>query len=115
MAIRKVAVQIGSGGTVTPWIAAKDIGDGGTLSIVGVATPGTVDAVALSIEFSLDGSTALAVTNEAGTAQSIVQAANTYVSLQPANYPVVPAFFRLKAASAVAAARNYTVVLRDIT
>jgi len=114
MAIRKVGVQIGSGGTASDWVSAKEIADNGTLCIVGIATPATVDAVALSFEFSMDGTNELAITDYAGVAQSITQAADTYITLSPVNYPVVPAFFRLKAASAVAAARSYTIVLRDV-
>ena len=113
MAIRKVIAEIGSGGTSSRWIPASEVADNGTLCIVGIATPGTVDAVALAIEFSMDGSTALAVTSSDGTAQSITQAANKYITLAPSTYPVIPAFFRLTAAGAVAAARSYTIVMRD--
>lgn len=114
MSIRKVPVTIRNGGTSSDWISAESISDNGTLAIVGIATPGTVDAVALSIDFSLDGATALPITDSAGAAVTITQAANKYITLAPASYPVIPGFFRLTAAGAVAADRNYKVVCRDI-
>lgn len=114
MSIRKVPVTIRSGGTSSDWISADSVSDNGTAAIVGIATPGTVDAVALSIDFSLNQTTALPITDSAGAAVTITQAANKYITLAPASYPVIPAYFRLTAASAVAADRNYTVILRDI-
>ena len=114
MAIRKIKATIPSGAAVSEWVSSENLADNGTLAVVGIATPGTVDAVTLSIEFSTDGSTALQVTNSAGAAVSITQAANTYISLMPSSFPIVPGFVRLKSSGNVAAKRDYTVFFRDV-
>lgn len=114
MSIRSITVTIPASGTSSKWISAKDFTDNGTVALCGIATPGTVDAVALSIEYSVDGSTALTNVGSDGTAKSITQTANDYIVLSPAEYPLIPGYFRLTAASAVAAARDYVIFGRDV-
>lgn len=114
MAIRKITATIPSGAAVSEWVSAASLADNGTLAIVGIATPGTVDAVTLAVEFSIDGSTALQVTTSAGAAVTITQAANTYISIAPSSFPVVPGFVRIKSSGNVAANRDYTLVFRDV-
>lgn len=114
MSIRKIAVTIQSGATTSNWISAKDFTDNGTVALVGIATPSTVDAAALRVDFSIDGSTALTNVGTDGTAKTLTQTADDYIVLPPAEYPLIPGYFRLGVASATAAARTYTVFGRDV-
>lgn len=114
MSIRQIAVTIQSGDTYSKWISAKDFTDNGTVALTGIATPGTVDAVALRVDFSIDGSTALTLVGTDGTAKTLTQTADDYIVLPPAEYPLIPGYFRLGVASATAAARTYTVFGRDV-
>ena len=49
-----------------------------------------------------------------GTAKTLTQTADDYIVLPPAEYPLIPGYFRLGVASATAAARTYTVFGRDV-
>lgn len=114
MSIRQIAVTIPSGATYSKWISAKDFTDNGTVALTGIATPGAVDAVALRVDFSIDGETALTLVGTDGTAKTLTQTADDYIVLPPAEYPLIPGYFRLGVASATAAARTYTVFGRDV-
>lgn len=114
MSIRQIAVTIPNGETYSKWISAKDFTDNGTVALVGIATPAAVDAVALRVDYSIDGSTALTAVGTDGTAKTLTQTADDYIVLPPAEYPLIPGYFRLGVASATAAARTYTVFGRDV-
>ena len=115
MSIRSIQLTIPNGSAASKWVSAKDMSDHGSLALVGVATPGTVDAVTLAIEYSIDGgTTALTCVGSDGTAKSITQTANDYIVLSPAEYPVIPGHFRLVSSGNVGADRVYTIVGRDV-
>lgn len=115
MSIRSIAVTIPASGTSSKPVSAKDFTDNGTVALVGIATPGTVDSVTLAIEFSIDGGTTwLTVVGSDGVAKAITQTADDYIVLAPYEYPLIPGLFRLKASGNVAAARTYTVFGRDV-
>lgn len=115
MSIRSMQVTIQSGASTSSPVSAKDFTDNGTVALVGIATPGTVDAVTLAVEFSIDGgSTWLTVVGSDGVAKSITQTADDYIVLSPHEYPLIPGMFRLKSSGNVADDRTYTILGRDV-
>lgn len=115
--MRKVVpVFIKSGAASSEWIDAEEarVNDRGNYCLAGIATPATVDVTTIQVDFSLDASAVLSVTDTSGNAKTITQTANKYIILAPADYSVIPRYFRLTLGTNAGGDRVYNVVMRSV-
>ena len=108
-----IPVTIKNGGTSSAPIRPVDSGVFQYHVIAGIITPATVDATTIQIDYSLDGSTWLSITDDAGNAETITQGANKFIWLSPIQYSCVAPYLRITAGGAVAADRTYKIVFRE--
>ena len=98
--------------TTSGWInVLTDIAPLGLTSIV---TPAALTSTTLTIQVSLDGSTALTLYDFTGATFSIPCVANAWIALDPALFLAFP-WVRIVTGSAEAAARSFTLVVRGVS
>lgn len=101
-------------GTDGDWIDTLTLPFSGKFALCGVSTPGTLTSTALSIEYSNDASTALALYDSTGAAISNTVSTNQYIALDPSKYAAIPRYFRIKLGSSEASRRTFVLYLREV-
>lgn len=101
-------------GTTSEWIDTQEKGINGKVALCGVVTPGTLTSTSLAIEYSEDGTNALALYSAAGDAEAVTVSTSQYVHLDPSKYACIPRYFRIKAGSSEGAARTLKIYAREV-
>jgi len=103
---------VAASGTTSGWINIKaDIAPTGLTSLI---TPATLTSTTLTIQASLDGSTALTLYDFTGATFTIPCTANAWIALDPALFLAFP-WVRIVTGSSEAAERSFTLVTRGIS
>lgn len=103
---------VAASGTTSGWINIKaDIAPTGLTSLI---TPATLTSTTLTIQASLDGSTALTLYDFTGATFTIPCVANAWIALDPALFLAFP-WVRIVTGSSEAAARDFTLVTRGVS
>lgn len=103
---------VAASGTTSGWInILTDMTSAGLTSII---TPATLTSTSLTLQVSLDGSTALTLYDFTGATFTIPCVANAWIALDPALFLAFP-WVRIVTGSAEAAARSFTLVVRGVS
>jgi hypothetical protein len=103
---------VANGGTESGWI---NIGtDKDCNGLVALVTPGTLTSTTLTMQASLDGSTALTHQNYLGATFTVTCSANKWISIDPALYAGFP-FVRIVTGAAEGADRTFTLIVREVS
>jgi len=103
---------VASGGTTTGWI--NILNDNGPMGFTSIITPATLTSTSLTVQVSLDGSTALTLYDYTGLTFTIPCVANAWIALDPALFLGFP-WVRVVMGSAEAAERSLKLVVREIS
>jgi hypothetical protein len=103
---------VAASGTTSGWInILADVAPNGLTSIV---TPSALTSTSLTIQVSLDGSTALTLYDFTGSTFTIPCVANAWIALDPALFLAFP-WVRIVTGSSEAAARDFKLVIRGVS
>ena len=105
-------VPVANGATNSGWI---NIGsDKDCNGVVAIVTPSALTSTTLTIQASVDGSTALSHYDFTGSAYTVPCGTNRWIALDPALLAGIP-YIRLVMGSAEGAARTLQLVVREIS
>lgn len=112
----QVELTIANGETTSDWVEINPPDDSrDTWAFCELLTPAAIDAArTLTIEYSDNGSDAIATQNTSGDLSAITQTAAAAIALSPVQYSVLHKYVRLKASGTVAADRAYKLTYRRV-
>ena len=103
-----------SAATDSGWAPTGGVGERAEYAVVSVTSPTGFTANTGTIEWSFDGTTAVAATDCLGTALIITLGANKMTMLKPSEWCSVAPFYRLKLTNAAGADSSFRINFRCV-
>lgn len=103
---------VAASGTTSGWI--NILADSGSAGLTSIITPSALTSTSLTLQASLDGSTALTIYDFTGSTFTIPCVANAWIALDPALFLAFP-WVRIVAGSSEAASRDFKLVVREVS